>query len=472
MSKIRTGSGSAMCHARNRMAAQRGVIGLEVAGAITIILALIVMAASWASVNADNQDNALVAGQLKLAMAGADKFVKDNATSIAAGASPVVYNWTQIAPSMPQGLSSTNSYGQTYQLAIQRTGTAPNYTLNPLLQTVGGNPIPEKHMRAIAKMAGTSGGFVSALSPANATGAGGGWTAVLSDYGANPGAGHLAAGLFYQNAAQANQYLYRVSVPGRPELNQMQTALDMNSQNLTNAATVTATKVVLPSTGSLQIGSSTFTGDATNTAISQSGTLYIRHSDLTPAAISTGDATVNGTLNTTGETYTGGWFRTRGINGWYNEAFNGGWYMADTSWVRSYGDKGVYTGGEMQATTLRANTRTITGDLLINAIGAVGGGCQLGTFARDASGRMLSCKDGAWSAGGISSVTTFSSGWGQGGASVQCPAGTTAVGGSCGMARGGDGRVVDAQVCYPTGNGWGCSEGNTGQCIAYVQCAS
>lgn len=468
MSKNRIQAATAALHARRRVAAQRGVIGLEVAGALTVVLAMIVLAASWASVNADNQDNALVAGQLKLAMAGADKFVKDNAASIAAGASPVVYNWTQIAPSMPQGLSSTNSYGQTYQLAIQRTGTAPNYTLNPLLQTVGGNPIPEKHMRAIAKMAGTSGGFVSALSPANATGAGGGWTAVLSDYGANPGAGHLAAGLFYQNAAQADQYLYRVSVPGRPELNQMQTALDMNSQNLTNAATVTATKVVLPSTGSLQIGSSTFTGDATNTAISQSGTLYIRHSDLTPAAISTGDATVNGTLNTTGETFTGGWFRTRGNNGWYNEAYNGGWYMSDPSWVRSYGDKSVYTGGEFYSSRLHAS-----GKVSVDYAGAeAGGGCGVGDFARDSAGRWLSCRNGVWSAGGLSSVVTVSSGWAQSSTSVQCPAATTVVGGSCGMARGDDGRVVAAQVCYPSGNGWGCSEGNGGQCIAYAQCAS
>lgn len=467
MSTNRIQWASVMRRERNRVVAQRGVIGLEVAGALTIVLMMIVLAGSWASVNADNQDNTLVAGQLKLAMAGADKFVKDNAASIAAGASPVVYNWSQIAPSMPQGLSSTNSYGQTYQLAIQRTGTAPNYTLNPLLQTVGGNPIPEKHMRAIAKMAGTSGGFVSALSPANATGAGGGWTAVLSDYGANPGAGHLAAGLFYQNAAQANQYLYRVSLPGRPELNQMQTALDMNSQNLTNAATVTATKVVLPSTGSLQIGSSTFTGDATNTAITQSGTLYIRHSDLTPAAISTGDATVNGTLNTTGETYTGGWFRTRGNNGWYNEAYNGGFYMSDSSWVRSYADKNVYTGGQMLGGSLRTYST-----LQIDGISSVGVGCGAGSVARDASGRLLSCVNGAYSAGGISSVSTVSSGWAQYGASVQCPAGTTVVGGSCGMERGGDGRVVGAQMCYPNGNGWACSEGNTGNCIAYAQCAS
>ncbi|ODP35033.1 shufflon system plasmid conjugative transfer pilus tip adhesin PilV [Pandoraea sp. ISTKB] len=460
-------SAPAKCHARSRLTAQRGVIGLEVAGAITIVLALIVLAASWATVNADNQENALIAGQLKLAMTGADKFVKDNAASIAAGATPVVYNWAQIAPSMPQGLSSTNSYGQTYQLAIQRTGTAPNYTLNPLLQTVGGNPIPEKQMRAIAKMAGTSGGFVSALSPGNATGAGGGWTAVLSDYGANPATGHLAAGLFYQNAAQANQYLYRVSVPGKPEVNRMETNIDLNSHDINNGGTVNATKVNLPTGMSVQIGKTYLYGDDTNSAIYQAGTLYVRHTDGSAAPVWMGDANVNGNTYTSGETYTGGWYRSTGANGWYNQTYNGGWYMADPTWVRSYADKNVYTGGQMLAGSLRSY-----GGLTMDGIGYVGGSCTVGTFVRDPSGRHLSCVNGYWSAGGISSVSTVSSGWAQYGASVQCPAGTTVVGGSCGMERGGDGRVVGAQICYPSGNGWACSEGNTGNCIAYAQCAS
>lgn len=43
------------------------------------------------------------------------------------------------------------------------------------------------------------------------------------------------------------------------------------------------------------------------------------------------------------------WFRTNGTTGWYNESYAGGWYMVDSSWVRSYNDKGVYTGGIMQS---------------------------------------------------------------------------------------------------------------------------
>lgn len=41
---------------------------------------------------------------------------------------------------------------------------------------------------------------------------------------------------------------------------------------------------------------------------------------------------------------TSGWFRTTGSTGWYNETHGGGWYMTDATWLRTYNDKGVYSG--------------------------------------------------------------------------------------------------------------------------------
>lgn len=41
----------------------------------------------------------------------------------------------------------------------------------------------------------------------------------------------------------------------------------------------------------------------------------------------------------------GGWVRTYGNTGWYSQTYGGGWYMTDTTWLRAYGDKSVYTGG-------------------------------------------------------------------------------------------------------------------------------
>lgn len=46
-------------------------------------------------------------------------------------------------------------------------------------------------------------------------------------------------------------------------------------------------------------------------------------------------------LNADGVT-TNGWFISKGNTGWKNDDFGGGWYMSDSSWIRSYGSKNIY----------------------------------------------------------------------------------------------------------------------------------
>ena len=41
------------------------------------------------------------------------------------------------------------------------------------------------------------------------------------------------------------------------------------------------------------------------------------------------------------------WIRTTDATGWYNETYGGGWYMTDTSYVRSYNSKGVVIGNNL-----------------------------------------------------------------------------------------------------------------------------
>jgi hypothetical protein len=50
-------------------------------------------------------------------------------------------------------------------------------------------------------------------------------------------------------------------------------------------------------------------------------------------------------LQVDGDTLTNGYIRTVGNNGWYNQTWGGGWYMNDATWVKSFSDKNVYTGG-------------------------------------------------------------------------------------------------------------------------------
>lgn len=37
-----------------------------------------------------------------------------------------------------------------------------------------------------------------------------------------------------------------------------------------------------------------------------------------------------------------GWHRSYGNTGWYNGTYGGGWYMEDSTWIRSYGGKNIY----------------------------------------------------------------------------------------------------------------------------------
>lgn len=55
------------------------------------------------------------------------------------------------------------------------------------------------------------------------------------------------------------------------------------------------------------------------------------------------------TLNASGritcaDVYSSSWLRTVGQTGWYSESYDGGWYMTDSTWLRAYNNKQIYTG--------------------------------------------------------------------------------------------------------------------------------
>jgi trimeric autotransporter adhesin len=52
----------------------------------------------------------------------------------------------------------------------------------------------------------------------------------------------------------------------------------------------------------------------------------------------------------------GSYLRTTGNTGLYNDTWGGGWFMQDSSWMRSFNNKGVYTAGEMRAGIFRSES--------------------------------------------------------------------------------------------------------------------
>lgn len=371
---------------------QRGIGLLEV----LIVLTIAILATAGASQQwlryLDRQANQAASEQMALVADAASQYIKDNYQAVLAQASPsapavITLAMLRNTRYLPSGFADFNSYGQEYRiLALKPTANQ----LQTLIVTRNGDAINDLALIDIAKRVGAKGGYISAQNTGVATGSFGGWSTSLANYGGSPGAGHLATALFFDDGAVVNDYLYRNAIPGQPNLNKMNTAIDMGNNNINNAASIIAN-------GNVQLeGTVIAAGDV------RAGSAYLRGNiDVG------GNATVTGNTSSGNDTYTGNWFRTRNEGGLYFEKYGGGWYMTDPGWLRSYTDKNVYTGGEMRAGKLTSIGRTEVGEYLqLNGTVNEGWGCSPnGLLSRDGSGSLLSCKDGLWSKVGGSTPT-------------------------------------------------------------------
>ncbi|MCX2694505.1 shufflon system plasmid conjugative transfer pilus tip adhesin PilV [Pseudomonas sp. DCB_CB] len=305
----------------------------------------------------------------KLISEAAAKYIEGNYSalvSVATPTTPAVITTTMLKNTnfLSSAVADKNGYGQGYQVLVIEPSAN---RLEALITTTGGQAIREMSLRDIARNLGGKGGFISNNDTANATGNYGAWKVPLSTYSTAPGGGHIAMALFFDNGNLTNDYLNRSAVAGHPEVNRMNTSIDLNSNNLNNVATIAATTANV--TGTTTTANATVTG-----------------------------TTSTGTADVQGETYTGGWFRARGDGMIYSERWGGGLYMSDPTWLRSYADKSIYTGGTMLANNLQSLGRTTVGEYLqINGIAAKDTGCSPnGLVGRDATGKLLSCDQGIW----------------------------------------------------------------------------
>ncbi|EHE9516870.1 shufflon system plasmid conjugative transfer pilus tip adhesin PilV [Salmonella enterica] len=352
---------------------KRGMINITDAaigiGALFLIMGVIVIPMNnWLS----NQAKAIVAStQAKRVQKAVQLYIKDNHSMIASTATastPYIFGVSRLisAGYLPTGFSTTNGFGATYQTRVFEP-TADK--LQSMTYLAGGARLSKSLARKVAIGIGAEGGIIDGNT---AKGALGSWSVALSSFGGyNPGDGSVVIAGFYDHGISINDYLYRKSVPGHPELNTMSTSLNMGNNNITNAATTTTTTLNATDVNSTNV---TATNNVTGTNVNAR------------------------TTRTEGETYTGGWFRTTGDTGWYSEKHGGGIYMTDNSWVRVYNDKNFSTGGQIKGGTVRADGRLYAGEALqLEKVYTAGSGCSPnGLIGRDASGGILSCQSGIW----------------------------------------------------------------------------
>ncbi|WP_116138397.1 shufflon system plasmid conjugative transfer pilus tip adhesin PilV [Trinickia diaoshuihuensis] len=268
--------------------------------------------ATWARIGVTNVKTAATASQMVIFDQAAQQYVHVNASTLATQATlnkPVTLHVSDLVDYLPAGFSATNPFGQVWQLQVL---LSPKGQLQPLVTSQNGVSISDtKQLVQIAAQAGAAGGFVpyanqagdASMNPAFAVGAYGGWRLPLVNY-TNPGSGHLASLLAVTDPqASNNDYLYRVAVPGQPALNQMETAIDMNTNDIVNAGNVAAQGVTVQnpsgqSTVNVGAGSVSYSNATQQLSLTAASGVQITNPAGVPAQLTAGDIT-GGTLRPT-----------------------------------------------------------------------------------------------------------------------------------------------------------------------------
>ena len=428
-------------NALTRPKQQRGYMILEALIGLVVLAVLVGGGMAMATRHIDSQNYQIAAEQQQKIADAAAKYLHDNFTSVyaAAGATqPATITPTMLRSTnyLPSGFADANVFGQTFVILARRVA---NNQLESIVLTTGGQPLNEAGTREIAENLGAAGGFVPVSNTGIIQGVRGGWSLALSNYGVNPGAGHTASALLLQDGTLANDYLYRNAIAGKPELNRMNTTLNMGGNDLTNAANITASGTA-SITGDVNAGGNVNASNNVNLngnlIAGNNGNignnLWVNNNTNTGSLTSRGNIT-GVTADLSGDLYVNNWLRTRGDSGWYSEKWGGGWYMSDSDWIRAYAGKNVYTPGQVRGNSLFSEGRTYVGEYL-QLIGTAnaGWGCSPdGLVSRNSEG-MLLCKGGLWTkqSGSAPSCTAYTiNGYDSNDATTwSCPAGWTKTG--------------------------------------------
>ncbi|MHB1630925.1 MAG: shufflon system plasmid conjugative transfer pilus tip adhesin PilV [Acidithiobacillus sp.] len=367
----------------------------------------------------------------------AEAYITTNAAAVEANSttsSPAIITVPMLVNTgfLPNGFNALNPYGQTWQVQVLQP--AANQ-LQALVLGVGGNAIPAKQSGMVATTAGDSGGVIGGgagdfavpgCSGGEACGAYAGWSVSTAGY-QNVAAAHPAALIEYANNQLQSDYLYRVAVPGQPQLNTMQTNLNMGANSVNNAQNVNVNQNIsagvpgTAETGYCQtdaqghcIGQIAAAGqsesdlpagwwggiisrDVYGTATIAAGT----NNQVSAYMNDAGNIGANGNVVANG-TVQGGYVNSTGdVNAQYNSTAGNGFLINSGQWwANNAGDSSqtgnAYVGGQVQA-NYDATLGTAFGSANI------GWGCSPnGAIAANAngSGQVLACQGGSWQAMG------------------------------------------------------------------------
>lgn len=247
---------------------QRGITLLEILASLGIMAAVIAGVAKLADQYVADTKTALTAQQMVTVGNAAQAYIKDNYTTVMANATataPALITVPMLtgAGYLQSGFSTKNNFGQDVCVLVLEP-TANN--LNALVIAEGGTAIDDLSLGTVAVGIGAAGGGVYSSAATTLRGAMGGWSMAVGNYAnannvtqkcdGTAGTPTFAAGrpimaLWFSNGDVTSGFLYRNSVPGRPELNTMNTPIVMNSVQTANAACTTTGAIARASTGAV-----------------------------------------------------------------------------------------------------------------------------------------------------------------------------------------------------------------------------
>lgn len=220
-------------------------------GSVLMILLMVPQLMGWWDAGNTSMQQRLVANHMLMVTQAARQYVNRHQDTLLSQASaaggPSVSVADLIADGfLAEGFQPRNAWLQDYEIHIRQPQSG---SLQAIVLTTGGRSNDTAKFQNVvvpgaAAAVGGAGGYIgSGIVDGQAEnmliGAGRGWTLDLPSVGiASPGAGHLGAVSTYDSSALGQDFLYRVSVPGQPELNAMQTGLDMTDHAISNVSQI------------------------------------------------------------------------------------------------------------------------------------------------------------------------------------------------------------------------------------------
>jgi hypothetical protein len=145
------------------------------------------------------------------------------------------------ADCLPAQFADRNAWNQGYTIAARSDGSGG---LSMVVLTTGGRSVDAAHPRfaevqvpmaaALAKSGFVPGGLLGSTGVLR--GAYGGWEVNLASMGLTAVPGHLGSLSTFSASELDSDFLYRLPIPGQPELNVMQTSLDMSDHSISGVA--------------------------------------------------------------------------------------------------------------------------------------------------------------------------------------------------------------------------------------------